>query len=176
MAPLSHLNIGKAAPTVPTTSTDINPYTSSLSSKTERRLLDGLVTQQATDRQVWRAFHKKSRLHVASNGGLSTESATHGWVLSTGIQVLFTCSGPVDGNFDPNSSTRSELGGCASSLLLLASLSKMWGLKHRCSFNWHTDSTSAISWFHKYCGRRKSSKTFGRDSSSFYTMQVQSSI
>jgi hypothetical protein len=34
----------------------------------------------------------------------------------------------------------------------------MWGLKHRCSFNWYTDSTSAISRFHKYCGRRKPQK------------------
>ena len=139
----------------PSPSTHIKAYISNLTSKTERRLLDGLH-QQATDQQVWRAFRKKARLHLASDGGLSTHSATHGWVLSTGSQVLFRCSGPVDGNFDTNSSTRSELGGCASSLLLIASLSKLWGQRHRCSFNWYTDSTSAISRFHKHCGRRRS--------------------
>ncbi len=102
---------------------------------------------------MWRAFRSKSRLHLASDGGLSNNSATHGWILSTGKQVLFTCSGPVDGPNDTHSSTRSELGGCASALLLLSSLSAFWGMKHRCSFNWYTDSRSAISRFHKFCGR-----------------------
>ncbi|KAI2493079.1 hypothetical protein MHU86_21463 [Fragilaria crotonensis] len=134
---------------------DLPSYITSLSSRTERRLLDGLQ-QKASDLQVWRAFRSKSRLHLASDGGLSKNSATHGWILSTGKQVLFTCSGPVDGSNDTHSSTRSELGGCASALLLLSSLSVFWGLKHRCSFNWYTDSRSAISRFHTFCGRRRS--------------------
>jgi hypothetical protein len=62
----------------------------------------------------------------------------------------------VDGPFDTNSSTRSELGGCASSLLLLSSLSKVWGIRHKCSFKWYTDSQSAISRFNKYCRRHRS--------------------
>ena len=41
-------------------------------------------------------------------------------------------------------------------LLLLSALTKLWGLKHRCSFNWYSDSKSAISRFHKFCGRRRS--------------------
>ena len=139
----------------PTSFPNIKSYISSLTSKTERRLLDGLA-QQATDLQVWSAFRSRSRLHLASDGGLSNTSATHGWVLSTGSQVLFQCSGPVDGPMDTNSSTRSELGGCASALLLLSAFTKLWGLKHRCSFNWYSDSKSAISRFHKFCGRRRS--------------------
>ena len=110
-----------APPAMPQTLPDIKSYLSSLSSRTERRLLDGL-TQPASDLQVWRAFRSKARLHLASDGGLSTKSATHGWILSSGKHVLFTCSGPVDGPLDSNSSTRSELGGCASALLLLSSL------------------------------------------------------
>ncbi|KAI2498643.1 hypothetical protein MHU86_15820 [Fragilaria crotonensis] len=145
-----------SATTVPSQSfPDLPSYITSLSSRTERRLLDGLQ-QKASDLQVWRAFRSKSRLHLASDGGLSKNSATHGWILSTGKQVLFTCSGPVDGSNDTHSSTRSELGGCASALLLLSSLSVFWGLKHRCSFNWYTDSRSAISRFHTFCGRRRS--------------------
>ena len=57
---------------------------------------------------------------------------------------------------DTNLSTRSELGGCASALLLLSALTKLWGLKHRCSFKWYSDSKSAISRFHKFRGRRRS--------------------
>jgi hypothetical protein len=152
--PQPHCPSPPAHPVLPQSFPDIHSYLSSLSSRTERRLLDGL-TQTASDLQVWRAFRSKSRLHLASDGGLSTHAATHGWTLSTGKQVLFTCSGPVDGSKDSYSSTRSELGGCASALLFLSRLTVFWGLKHRCSFNWYTDSRSAISRFHKYCGRRR---------------------
>ena len=146
-----------APPPPPTSFADmIFSYIANLRSKTERRLLDGLA-QQATDDQVFRAFRSKARLYIASDGGLSHTSATHGCcVLSTRTRVLFTCSGPVDGPFDTNSSTWSELGGCASSLLLLSSLSKVWGIRHKCSFKWYTDSQSAISRFHKYCRRQRS--------------------
>jgi hypothetical protein len=113
---------------------DIKSQTLSLSSKTERRLLDGFQ-QQASDLQVWRASRSKRRLHLASDGGLSNTSATHGWTLSTGTQVVLICSRPVDGPSDTNSPTLRELGGCASALLLLSILTDFWGLKHRCSFN-----------------------------------------
>ena len=118
--------------------------------RTQRRLLDGLE-QVATDIQVERAFRSRSKLHVASDGGLSDGCATHGWVLSTKKRILFRCSGPVDGPSDTNSSTRSELGGCASALLLLVSVSRHWGgFRHRCSFRWYTDSRSAITRIRKH--------------------------
>jgi hypothetical protein len=47
--------------------------------RTEQRLLDGLV-QVATDLKIWRAFRSKARLHLASDGGLGDNSATHGWL------------------------------------------------------------------------------------------------
>ena len=56
----------------------------------EQRLLDGL-TQVATDLKIWHAFRSKSYLHLASDGGLGDNSATHGWVLSTGKEVLYQC-------------------------------------------------------------------------------------
>ncbi|KAI2493731.1 hypothetical protein MHU86_20801 [Fragilaria crotonensis] len=65
---------------------------------------------------------------------------------------------------DTNSSTRSELGGCASSLLFLSSLSAFWGIRHRCSIRWYTDSTSAISRFNKFCGRGQRSSRMPPDS------------
>lgn len=124
--------------------TNFLEYISHRLRRTERRLLDGLK-QIATDLKIWRAFRSKSRLHLASFGGLGDNLATHGWILSRGMEILFQCSGLVDGPIDTNSSTRSELGGCASSLLLLSTLSDFWGLRHRCSFRWYTDSKSAIS-------------------------------
>ena len=120
--------------------------------KSHRRLLDGLE-QVATDPQVFRAFRSRRKLHVASDGGLSDEGATHGWILSTGKHVLFKCSGPVDGPVVTNTSTRSELGGCASALLLLVSLSTNWGMRHRCSFRWYTDSRSAINRINRFARR-----------------------
>ena len=84
----------------PTSFPDVFSYITTLRSRTERRLLDGLV-QEATDDQVYRAFRSKARMYLASDGGLTTAtSATHGWVLSTRNRVLFKCSGPVDGPFD----------------------------------------------------------------------------
>ena len=80
----------------PSTFSDYSTYISSCLSRTERRLLDGL-DQVASDLCIWRAFRSKSRLHLASDGGLGDTSATHGWVLSTGTDILYKCSGPVDG-------------------------------------------------------------------------------
>lgn len=59
--------------------------------------------------------------------------------------TLFECGGPVDGPFDTISSTRSELCGYASALLLITAVSRNWGLRHRCTFRWITDSKSALS-------------------------------
>ena len=150
-------------PIIPTNLDDYNEYlASSCFSRTERRLLDGLE-QVATDLQISRAFRSKKPLHLASDGGLGDNSATHGWLLSTGTTVLYKCSGPVDGPSDTNSSTRSELGGCASSLLFISSLSTFWGMRHRCSFRWYTDSKSAISRYHKFCGRGRRSTRMPHD-------------
>ena len=117
-----------------------------------RRLLAD-YQQVGTDLQVTRPFRGRSKLHLASDGGLHKTQGTHGWILSTGRHILFKCAGPVDGPHDLASSTRCELGGCASALLLLVSLSKLWGMKHRCSFRWYCDSKSAISRINRYCRR-----------------------
>ena len=101
--------------------------------RSQRRLLDGLE-QISTDDLIFKSFRSKARLHVASDGGLHNNSATHGWVISTGKDILYRGSGPVDGPSESHTFTRSELGGCASVLLLLTSLSKLWGTRHLCSF------------------------------------------
>lgn len=80
---------------------------------------------------------------------------THGWVLATGsIVLLFTGAGPIDGPFDLSSSTRRELGGLASSLLLIAAMSRLWGIRHRASFRWCADSKAAISRALRYAHQR----------------------
>lgn len=117
--------------------------------RTQRRLLAD-IHQQATDLQIWRAFRSKEKLYIASDGGLDGGEGTHGWVLATKKYVLFRCAGPVDGFASAESSTRSELAGCASSLLLVTAFSRMWGLRHRCSFIWITDSKAAISRIRKF--------------------------
>ena len=136
-----------------TTSQTIHDYVRSLP-KSQRRLLAELQ-QQATDRQVWRAFRSKAKLYIASDGGLDGNLGTHGWVLASKKHVLFRCSGPVDG--DTATSTRSELAGCVSSLLIIHAIARMWGIRHRCSFYWLTDSRSAISRIQRNA-RRTSSK------------------
>ncbi len=116
--------------------------------RTQRRMVTD-VQQVATDVQIWRAFRSHERLQIASDGGLSGHDGTFGLVLATTKQVLFKCGGPVDGPFDTASSTRSELCGFASSSLLIAAVARNWGLRHRCSFRWLTDSRSALSKVYK---------------------------
>lgn len=136
------LETSNAPSAPPPTLSTYHEYVAQSRSRTERRLLDGLE-QVASDLQIWHAFRAKSRLHLASDGGLGDTVATHCWILITGKEVLFQCSGPVNGPMDTDSSTRSKLGGCASMLLFLTSLSDFWGLRHRCSSCWYTDSTAA---------------------------------
>ena len=69
-----------------------------------RRLLDRLE-QVASDQEIGKAFRTKSRILIASDGGLYKTWGTHGWIISTGKQVLFKCAGPVDVPFDASSST-----------------------------------------------------------------------
>lgn len=125
--------------------------------RAQYRLLDGFE-RVASDEQIWRAFRRsRSHLYLASNGGLGDNLVTHGWILSsTGKHVLFRCSGPVDGPYNTNSSTRSKLGGFASALILLVNHSRQWGIRHRCSFKWYTDSRSAISRIRRFSRRRTS--------------------
>jgi hypothetical protein len=130
--------------------------------RTQRRLLDGLE-QISTDAKIFKAFRSKGKLHVASDGGLHNNAATHGWVLSAGKDILYQGSGPVDGPPNSHTSTRSELGGCASVLLLLSSLSKMWGTRHRCKFTWYTDSRSAISRVKRFSRHRSSHRRMPPD-------------
>ena len=84
-------------------------------------LLDGF-TQLATDSKIWKAFRSHRRLHLATDAGLSAQKGTHGWIISTGQTSVFQCSDPVDGPSDTSSSTRSELAGYASALLLVRAL------------------------------------------------------
>jgi ribonuclease HI len=115
----------------------------------QRRLIDG-YQQTGTDGQLLRALRSRAHLPLASDGGLSGAQGTHGWVLSNGSDIILQCSGPVDGPADTASSTRSELAGCTSALLLLVSLTRFWGLKFRCKFNWYTDSRAAISRINRF--------------------------
>jgi hypothetical protein len=112
--------------------------------KTHRRLLDG-YEQIASDTQIWKAFRSRRRLHFATDGGLHSQKGTHGWIISTGSKTLFQCAGPVDGPMDTSSSTRSELGGYASALVLIRALSHFWGRRHSAKLHWYCDSKAAIS-------------------------------
>jgi ribonuclease HI len=79
--------------------------------------------------------------------GRMTLVGTYGgkMVTSRDNKVLFQGSGPIDGPYEVGSSTRSELGGFTAPLLLVNILSKYWGIRHRCEFQWLTDSKAAIS-------------------------------
>jgi hypothetical protein len=83
---------------------------------------------------------------IASDGGLRHKIGTFGWkiVNKQGI-TLFSGSGPIDGPSDIANSTRSELGGLTTPLLLCALLARYWGLSHQCKYIWSTDSQAAIS-------------------------------
>jgi hypothetical protein len=107
-----------------------------------RRLLSH-YDQCATDLEVWRAFRdKRSRLEIVTDGSLADGIGTFGWrLLRPPTLVLFQGSGPVNGPIELATSTRSELGGFAAPLLLVAAISKFWGLRHRCKFRWIVDST-----------------------------------
>jgi hypothetical protein len=111
--------------------------------KTQRRLLASL-TQVATDEKIWTAFRSRQRIYIASDGGLSDKMGTFGWIIATKTETLFQCSGPVDGPRDTSSSTRSELCGYASALLMIATLATSWNTRHRCKFRWIVDSRAAI--------------------------------
>ena len=64
--------------------------------RTQRRLLDGLE-QISTDDKILKLFWSKAKLHVASDGGLHNNSATHGLLLSiSGKDILYRKFGPVD--------------------------------------------------------------------------------
>jgi hypothetical protein len=87
--------------------------------------------QSAGDLQVWRAFRSRRRITMASDGGLKDRKGTFGWKIvdkgsgSAAAIPLFEGSGPVDGPFDVNSSTRSELGGLIAPILLCVSLAAL---------------------------------------------------
>lgn len=103
--------------------------------------------QIASDLEVWRSFRSKSRLEIVTDGGLAENIGTFGWrLIRPPHLILFQGSGPIDGPIELGTSTRSELGGFAAPLLLVAAISRFWGgLHHRCKFRWVVDSTAAIS-------------------------------
>ena len=104
-------------------------------------------TQKASDLKVRRAFQSSSQVEIVSDGSLlATNIGTFGWrIIRPPALTLSEGSGPVGGPIELGTLTRSELGGCAAPLLLVAALSKFWGLSHRCKFYWVVDSSSAIS-------------------------------
>jgi hypothetical protein len=88
--------------------------------------------QVATDLEVWRAFRSKSRLEIVTDGGLAENVGTFGWrLIRPPTTVLFQGSGPIDGPLELGTSTRSELGGLAAPLLLVAAVSRFWGGLHQ---------------------------------------------
>jgi hypothetical protein len=60
-------------------------------------------------------------------------------------KVLFQQCGPVDGPDKTGSSIRSKLGGFTAPLLLVTTLAKHWGLRHRRKFRWLAESKAAIN-------------------------------
>ena len=111
-----------------------------------QRLLHHHV-QIAMNQQVWRAFRSRSCLEIVTDGSLALAIGTFGWrLLRPPNLILFEGSDPIDGPFELSTSTRSELGGYAAPLLLVAAISRFWwGMLQRCKFRWIVDSTSAIS-------------------------------
>ena len=92
-----------------------------------RRLLHHHV-QIATDKEVWGAFQSKNRLEIVTDGSLALDVDTFGWRLLRPPNLIpFEGTGPVDGPFELSTSTRSELGGYAAPLLLVAAVSRFWG-------------------------------------------------
>jgi hypothetical protein len=130
-------------PTPPITST-LQSFLKNLP-KWHRRLLLHL-DQPATDKEVFQSFRARSRLTIATDGSLQASAGTFGWKITNKTHLtLFTGSGPIDGPHEIGSSTRSELGGFTAPLLLITSLARHWGLKHRCKFRWLADSQVAIN-------------------------------
>jgi hypothetical protein len=84
-------------------------------------------------------------LMIATDSGLKTRKGTFGWKLVTSDDtLLFSGAGPVDGDYSSESSTRSELYGITAPVLLLSSLHRFWGTKHRSRYRWLCDSKSAL--------------------------------
>ena len=140
IVPVEHKPQGDNSPK----SNSLSHYISSLP-QWYRRMLSHF-TQEATDVQVWRAFRSRRRITIASDGGLKHQVGTFGWkIVDRFSTTLFSGSGPINGPADIGHSTRSELGGLTAPLLFCVSLSKFWGLAHRCRYTWLTDSRAAIS-------------------------------
>lgn len=107
--------------TLPTQYDTLSEYLATLPTWHQRLLLD--YTQIATDLHVWKAFHSKRRVEIASDGGLSDKKGSFGWkIVDNHLKPLFQGSGPVDGPMEVGSSTRSELGGLTAPLLLITTL------------------------------------------------------
>jgi hypothetical protein len=145
--------------TPPTQHATLLQYTKTLPS-TQQRLLQ-TYQQHADDITLWRALRSKHTLTIASDDGLKSHQGTFGWKSVTQKDiVLFTGAGPVDGDTLSESSTRSELYGIAAPVLLLASLARFWGTKHRARYSWLCDSESALKQvrqlqYHKTCKRQQ---------------------
>lgn len=141
------------SPSPPDRTPSLNLHeTIALLPRSSRRMLSNF-SQLASDFDLWNALYSRKRLYIASDGGLSDSHGTFAWIISSDTKTLLTCSGPVDGPVDTSSSTRSELCGYASALLMLSTLSKRWHRRHRCKFTWLVDSKAAIQRVRRYTAR-----------------------
>ena len=133
-----------ANPLLPTQHPSLQSYLSSLPPWYKRLL--HTYKQQVTDLTIWRHFRSKKKIIIVSDGGLARGIGTFGWkIVGSNNETLFAGAGPIDGPSEIGSSTRSELGGFAAPLLLVVSLARLWGLKHKCRYRWLVDSKAAIS-------------------------------
>jgi hypothetical protein len=141
----------------------LDKYIASLPTWYKRLLYDFRTV--ATDVEIWRAFRARKRLIIASDGSLMEKVGTFGWKITTDKHLpLFEGSGPVDGPSKLGCSTRSELGGFTTPLLLVTVLvARHWRLQHRCSFKWIAVSQVAainrVTWSPKRTTYRPHSQT-----------------
>jgi hypothetical protein len=102
--------------------------------------------QTSTDTEVWHTFQSRQRITIVSKEILWEEAGTFGWKVTTLTnKVLFKGCGPVDGPNKTGSYIRSKLRGFTAPLLLVTTLAKHWGLRHRCKFRWLAESKAAIN-------------------------------
>jgi hypothetical protein len=131
-------------PLKPTHYPSLAAYLKSLPQWYQRLLFS--YKQCAINIVIWQTSRSKKKVTIVSDGGLAESIGTFGWkILGANNDTLYAGAGPIDGSPDMGSSTRSELGGLAAPLFLVACLARLWVLKHKCRYNWIVDSKVAIS-------------------------------
>jgi hypothetical protein len=102
--------------------------------------------QISTDIEVWQMFRSQKWLTIVSKGILWEEAGTFGWKLTMPThKVLFHGYGPVDGTNKTESCIRSKIGGHTAPFLLVRTLARHWGLRHRCKLRWLAESKAVFN-------------------------------